>query len=78
MFELLRPFEGHESGQRLDEDFLGRILRVMRVCQHPQGDVVDPGLVPLDELLQRIAVWQARVALLGSSWPHLDSVCSLK
>lgn len=24
--------EGHKSGQRLDEDFLGRILRVMRVC----------------------------------------------
>src|ERR1700704_3396929 len=45
--------ERRQAGQRLDDDFLCRVLRVLWMTQHADGDVVDPRLVPADQCLQR-------------------------
>src|SRR5215475_7030092 len=48
-----------ERGQRrqcLDQDFLRRVLCVLRVIKHADGDVIDPGLVADDQFLESGAV----------------------
>ena len=42
-------------GDGLDQDLLRGILGVLGVVEHPHRDVVDPGLMAPDELLERIA-----------------------
>jgi hypothetical protein len=43
----------------------------LRVIQHAEGDVVNPGLMPPDELLERVAV-------TGLSAEHADSIGTLR
>src|SRR5207249_8820404 len=45
-----------ELGDGLDEYLLGDFLSVVRVEDHADGDVVNPRLMPKDQLLQRGAV----------------------
>jgi hypothetical protein len=33
----------------LEEDFLGRVLGILGMAEHPHTDVVDPCLVPTDQ-----------------------------
>ena len=58
--ELALTLERAELGDDLDEHFLGDLLGIVRLEDHADGDVVDPRLVPQDQLLQR-----GSVAILG-------------
>ena len=48
--------ERPQLGEHLDEDFLARVLGVLRQIHHAQRDVVDPGLVPRQQGVERVAV----------------------
>ena len=48
-------------GEDLDEHFLRHLFGVLRLENHPDGDVVNPRLMPQDQLFQRRSV-----AALGS------------
>ena len=54
--ELALALERAELGDDLDEHFLRDLLGVVRLKDHADGDVVDPRLMPQDQLLQRGAV----------------------
>ena len=53
MRNRLRPSNDVRRVRGLDEDFLGRVLRILRVTKHPNRDVVDPRLVPPDKRFER-------------------------
>src|SRR6202022_3404597 len=59
--------EGEEVGESLDQDLLGGILGVLRVVEHSDRDVVDPGLMAPHEVFERVAV-------AGSSSGHEEAV----
>ena len=58
--ELAFALERAELGDDLDQHFLGDLFGVVRLEDHADGDVVDPRLVPQDQLLQRGAVAACR------------------
>jgi len=86
--ELALSAKGRQLGHELDENFLRRVLRILRVEHHPERDVVDPALVAADEQLQRVLAArlheldeiQILVHPLGpspradfdASWPQFD------
>src|SRR5439155_19839560 len=50
--ETAAPFERREPRDRLDQDFLRRVLGVLRMREHTDRDVVDPCLMTLHDLLE--------------------------
>ena len=54
--ELALTFERAELGDDFDEHFLRYLFGVVRLKDHADGDVVDPRLMPQDQLLQRRSV----------------------
>ena len=54
--EAAAPLERREPGQGFEEDLLRRVLGVLRVVEHADRDVVDPSLMPPDEVLERLAI----------------------
>ena len=58
--ELAFTFEGAEFGDDLHEHLLSDLFGILRLEDHADGNVVDPCLVPQDQLLQR-----GPVAVLG-------------
>src|SRR5260370_25795508 len=48
--------ERREPSQHFDQDFLRRVFRVLRMEEHADGDVVDPSLMTLDQLFERLAI----------------------
>ena len=58
--ELALTLERAEFGDDFDEHFLGHFLGILRLKDHAHSDVVDPCLVPQNQLLQR-----GTVAILG-------------
>ena len=50
--ELALAAKGRQLGDELEENFLRRVLGILRVEHHPERDVVDPALVPADEQLE--------------------------
>ena len=78
--------ERAELGDDLDQHLLGHLLGVLRPEDHADGDVVDPRLVPQDQLLQRGAVavlgpfhqfgiCRATIVVLGEGIEHASSPC---
>ena len=59
--ELALALERAELGDDLDQHFLGDLLGVVRLEDHADGDVVNPRLVPQDQLLQRRPVAAVRL-----------------
>ena len=62
--KLAFALERAELGDDLDEHFLRDFLGVVRLKDHADGDVVNPRLMPQDQLLQRRSV-----AVSGPSTP---------
>jgi hypothetical protein len=54
--EAAAPFERRQCGEGFDQDLLGGILRVLGVVEHPDGDVVDPGLMTIHQSFERLAI----------------------
>src|SRR5207245_8957324 len=54
--EAAAPLERRQPSERLDEDLLRRVLGVLGMVEHADGDVVDPRLMALDQRFERIAV----------------------
>src|SRR6266705_6064120 len=50
------PLERRQSIDGFDQDLLCRILGILGVIQHAEGDVVDPGLMALDQGLEGVAL----------------------
>ena len=50
--KLAFPLESAESGDGLDQHFLRDFLGILRVEDHADGDVVDPRLMPQNQLFQ--------------------------
>ena len=46
--EAASALKRREPGEHFDEDLLRRVLRILRMVEHANGDVVDPRLMPLD------------------------------
>ncbi len=47
--ELTVALKSAEPGDGFDEDFLSHFLGILRMKNHPQGDVVNPCLMPKDQ-----------------------------
>ena len=46
--EAAPALKRREPGEYFDEDLLRRVLSILRMVEHANGDVVDPRLMPLD------------------------------
>ena len=73
--EAAATLERREAGERLDEDFLGRVLGVLGVTEHANRDVVDPGLmVPRSvSSAARSPLWMRRTSARSSASPSAAS-----
>src|SRR4029453_10910592 len=54
--EAAPSLERRQPGERLDQDLLRGILGVLRVIEHTDSDVIDPGLVAADQILEGLAI----------------------
>ena len=52
--EAAPPLERGQPGEGLDQDLLRGVLGVLRLREHAEGKVVDPGLVAAHELFARV------------------------
>jgi hypothetical protein len=52
--EAAAALKRREPDHGFDEDLLRRILGVVRVVEHADRDVVNPSLMPSDELFERL------------------------
>src|SRR2546422_1000960 len=64
--EAAPTLERREPGQGFDEDLLRRVLGVLGMREHADGDIVDPSLMPLDEFSERLAIARAGARYEGA------------
>ena len=57
--EATPALKRREPGEYFDEDLLRHVLGILRMVQHANGDVVDPRLMPLDQVFERLAISRA-------------------
>src|SRR5439155_27382725 len=70
--EAAPALKRREPGEYFDEDLLRRVLSILRMVEHANGDVVDPRLMPLDYVFERLAIsragaqYKALIVVVGS------------
>src|SRR4029077_14944202 len=57
--EAAAALQGCEPGERFDEDLLSGVLRILPMGEHADGDVVNPRLMPVDQIFERLAISRA-------------------
>jgi hypothetical protein len=57
--EAAPALKRREPGEYFDEDLLRHVLGILRMVHHANGDVVDPRLMPLDQVFERLAISRA-------------------
>src|SRR4029077_9870146 len=57
--EAAPALKRREPGEYFDEDLLRGVLSILRMVQHANGDVVDPRLMPLDQVFERLVISRA-------------------
>jgi hypothetical protein len=57
--EAAADLKGCEPGEYFDEDLLRGVLRILRMVEHADGDVVNPRLMPVDQIFERLAISRA-------------------
>src|ERR1700746_176263 len=57
--EAAPALKRREPGEYFDEDLLRHVLSILRMVEHANGDVVDPRLVPLDQVFERLVISRA-------------------
>jgi hypothetical protein len=57
--EAAAALKRREPGKYFDEDLLRGVLSILRMVEHPNGDVVNPRLMPPDQVFERLAISRA-------------------
>ena len=57
--EAAPALKRREPGEYFDEDLLRGVLRILRMVEHANGDVVDPRLMPVEQVFERLAISRA-------------------
>src|SRR6266850_4869414 len=57
--EAAAALKGCEPGEYFDEDLLRGVLRILRMVEHADGDIVNPRLMPVDQIFERLAISRA-------------------
>src|ERR1700747_708534 len=57
--EAAPTLKRRQPGEYFDEDLLRGVLGILRMVEHANSDVVDPRLMPLDYVFERLAISRA-------------------